>query len=301
MLNNIKLLGLTQKTALQVFKHPYPLFRFSQASSNIKNENSTKKGSTTEQSTSKSKESVESNKYYYPIKRINFTKKDIFPIYTTSEKQEIGLPGAFSFFTSYSFFFAYGISYIFFFDIYNYWHMLPLTYFLIRGSRAFFRDLQISGTIVRSVFLKKDGKTLIVTVPMSPVYYKYKEDIDLSEFPLQNEDIKLTVDLDKVARIGFLEVLRKDGKQEEGYITIKSKKQEKAEQELTETLVDKGEIASADAELETQNIMILIERGENLLPLYIDLEKNTNKSYNDYLIALAQKKKIIMRETKDEA
>jgi len=46
---------------------------------------------------------------------------------------------------------------------------------------------------------------------------------------------------------------------------------------------------------------MVIEKDQKALPLYINIEKNSNKAYNDYLIAIAQKKKIVLRETRDEA
>lgn len=281
-----------------------PVFSFSNSQQEILQE---KVGSNFAQqnNTSQNKQNA-TQELYFPLKRINFSKRNMFPIYMIDEKKSANVPKFYSFLSSYFGLFAYGISYVFFFDIYNYWHILPLSYLFYRGSKSFFTDTEISGTMVQSVFLNKDGKTLIVTVPKSPVYYKYQEDIDLSEFGKFDNKIKLTVDLEKALKVGFLNDLKQEQGEDGDFIQIKTNKQKQQEKEQEEQ--EKEDMSEAEANLreeakeaELQNIVILIERDGKTLPLYIDLTKNKNKAYDDYLTAIAGKKKIVMRETKDEA
>lgn len=303
MLKCIKVAASLRKgpSALKSF---VPMFSFSNSQQEIPQE---KVGANFSHPNNMSENKPNANQeLYFPLKRINFSKRNMFPIYIVDEKKLTNVPKFYSFLSSYLGFFAYGISYIFFLDIYNYWHFAPLSYLFYRGCKSFFTDTEISGTLVQSVFLNKDGKTLIVTVPKSPIYYKYQEDIDLSEFGDFENQIKLTVDLEKAVKVGFLEDLKQDTSQDENFIQIKSRKQKEKEKEQEKQ--EKEEITETEEQIQDQrkeavleNVVILIERDGKTLPLYIDLPKNKNKPYDDYLIAIAQKKKIVMRETKDVA
>jgi len=296
MLKNITKIPFAHRQALRVFQRSYPFFRFSNTNaSNIPHDEKPAEDKAQDTKTSTKVQ------YYYPVKRINFSKRDYFPIYTTDSKSSEHKIAAPQFFSAYSLFLGYGISYIFFLDIYNYWHFLPLMALFYHGSKSFFKTIKAKSSLVKSVFLKKDGKTLIVTLPKTPAYRKYNEDIDLSPYNTYKDDIKLTVDLEKAFRVGFLEVLENEGKSMEDFVPLKSKKTEQLEREIKEELVESGEIQDVDAEPETMNIVIAIDKGEEIIPMYIDIDRNTSKAYNDYLVAIGQKKKIVLRETKDES
>jgi len=304
--NGVKFYGFAQRQLVKTLQQPFPYMNFSNVNSKVSEEQAApeSKAKTSSSTNGSSKTFSAEQELYYPVKPINFNKRNLYPIYTLTGSELPVLPKVYSFLTSYSFFLMYGVTYIFFLDIYNYWHLLPLTLLFLRGGKNFFSNVQMSGTVVKSVFLKKDGN-LVVTVPKTPVYYKYQEDIDLSAFGNFEDDIKLTVDLGKVLRIGFLESLRAADKEAsrnvENFTEIKSKQAKRIEKQFEEEAeAEKAEVL-VDEKSESSNILMVIEKDQKALPLYIDLDKNSNKAYNDYLIAIAQKKKLVLRETKDEA
>lgn len=208
--NGVRFYGLVQKQMVKTLQQSYPNIKFSNVNSNVSQEQAAPESKTKKSGSANNSAKAATNEpeFYYPVKRINFNKRNLYPIYTIASSATSSLPTAYNLMTAYSWFLAYGVSYIFFLDIYNYWHLLPLTLFFMRGSKSAFSSVQMSGTMVKSIFLKKDGRTLVVTVPKSPVYYKYQEDIDLSAFGNFDNDIKMTVEIDKILRIGFLETLR---------------------------------------------------------------------------------------------
>ncbi len=305
--NGVRFYGLVQKQMVKTLQQSYPNIKFSNVNSNVSQEQAAPESKTKKSGSANNSAKAATNEpeFYYPVKRINFNKRNLYPIYTIASSATSSLPTAYNLMTAYSWFLAYGVSYIFFLDIYNYWHLLPLTLFFMRGSKSAFSSVQMSGTMVKSIFLKKDGRTLVVTVPKSPVYYKYQEDIDLSAFGNFDNDIKMTVEIDKILRIGFLETLRATEKASDknldSFTPIKSKQAKaREEQEEKEAEEEKGEVLKSE-EPESSNIVMVVEKEKKALPLYINLDKNMNKAYNDYLIAIAQNKKIVLRETKDEA
>jgi len=300
--NGVKFCGFAQRQMVKTLPQPFPYMKFSNVNSKVTEEDATSESKAKTSGSSKTFSAEQ--ELYYPVKRINFNKRKLYPIYTLTGSELPVLPKVYSFLSSYSFFLMYGVTYIFFLDIYNYWHLLPLTFLFLRGGKNYFSNVQMSGTVVKSVFLKKDGN-LVITVPKTPVFYRYQEDIDLSAFGNFEDDIKLTVDLEKVLRIGFLESLRaadkKASSKVENFTEIKSKQAKKIEKQIEEEAeAEKAEVL-VDEESESSNILMVIEKDQKALPLYINIEKNSNKAYNDYLIAIAQKKKIVLRETRDEA
>ena len=301
MIKGTRLLSNIHKQFLSTLKRPIVLYRFSNTSSKGPNNDEQPQDSESAASSSESSKPTEDSNLYYPIKRINFRSRSYFPIYKVKDNERMSLPTSVNLLTSYMWFLAYGVSYVFFLDIYNYWHILPLGYLFYRGTNRFFTDLQLSGTVVRSVFLHENGRTLIVTLPRTPVYYKYDEDIDLSAFGNYDDQIKMTVNLDQVYKVGFLENLQREVTEDENFVQIKSKKQKQLEEEIEEAISEEGIVLDENANIESNNIIILARRGNLALPLYIHLEKNVNTPYNDYLVAIAQKKKIVMRETKEDS
>lgn len=303
MLKSVPLIASLRKSSPHI-KVLIPRYYFS--NSQQPNASETKSGQAQANPEHPSRSQVnESPGIYFPIKRINFSRKNIFPIYLINKNEVKAVPKTFSLISSFGLFFAYAVPYVFFFDIHNYWHLLPLTYLFYRGGKNFFTDVKVLGSIVQSVFLNKDGKTLIVTVPKTPVYYKHQEDIDLSDFGKFKDEIALTVDLEKAKSVGFMTEIFAESIKDKDFVEIKTQKQrekeEEEKQQQEEMEMAEGIITPEGEDLEKRTVLIEIERGGEIMPLYIDISKNLNKAYSDYLVAIAQKKKIVMRETRGDA
>jgi len=237
------------------------------------------------------------NNLYYPIKRINFAHKTEFPIYQIDEKKIPRVPLMFRLAGSYAFFLTYGITYIFFLDINNLLHLIPLSFLFYRGCSSMFTESQLEASRVKSLFIKKSGTRFVATLFKKPHFWNLRDDIELVDYPETEDDVKFEFNIKDVLRIGFLQDLQRRVAKDPNFIQLKASKIRNLEGELKNEMQDRG--LEEDDEEEKRHMLILIERKNQVVPLHIDLELNMNKAYNDYLVALAQGKTLVMREAKD--
>lgn len=142
---------------------------------------------------------------------------------------------------------------------------------------------------------------MVVTLFKKPHFWTSRDEIELSDYPETEDDIKFEFNIKDALRIGFLRDLQKKGKDDPNFVQLKASKMKNLEKELKEEMKERGLDTTEEDEEEKRFILILIEKNNRVIPLSIDLELNTNKAYNDYLIALAQGKTLVMREPTKES
>ncbi len=120
---------------------------------------------------------------YYPLKKINFTERTYFPIFKLDPKKVPELTTLQQLVRAYTPYTAYLGAYILYFDLHNEWHQIPLLLTLVWGLKKHFALINKSKNLIRSVYLKKDLKTLVIVTEDKGDILLHSDNVDLSDFP----------------------------------------------------------------------------------------------------------------------
>ena len=265
------------------------------------------------------------NNVYYPIKRINFTNKTEYPIYTL-DQTHVDLQKKSIKYSLWNLFFGgYLLNWIFFFDLKNFWHLIPLSFSFYYGVKGMFTQRNLMNYHAKQIYLKDDGENLIIILPFSALTRKLNENIVLKDYPeIDINDIKFQVKISEIGEIGFLSNFMTESEENKdkppkyddpNLIILNPKKKKDAEkakekenevkkkedaEEMSQKNIDNDNDDDEDDDDGEDPIIMHISKDEEIFPIIVQLNCNKNSAYNDYLIAIAQKKKLILRQTKEK-
>ena len=247
---------------------------------------------------------------YYPIKRLNFTKEAPFQvIYRNKQFAD----------RSYKFmrkklfvfnqlpFIGYSVSYLFFFDLFYWPHYVALAGLCLFGLRSSRKNYGLMANMVGEFSINESGDQFRLTLPYSYFNHFLNEDLE-NNYQL----ITFTVGLDDITDIvleeQYLSQLRERAEDEE-------KRREQAESGSAkpepkqviqdpnaqqQPLIDPADLQ--DSVLINIRKKVKVMKDEKVLTqtFYLDLEQNQLPGFNDYFVALAKKRRLIMRRPRAE-
>jgi len=255
--------------------------------------------------TEKPNESNSESNLYYPIRRINFGADSEYPIYVEDEKARKHMHSSMKLSPFFVGFAMYSATWALFLDLNNYWHIAPLCFLVIYGVRDYLLQRRILSLHATSASIHKDGKTLTLSFPVNIFTMTLISD-PVRQNLKSGDEIKLQVSQADIKEIGFMQEIYTTEKAktlnvDEFVMSPKAKRQRKEGNE-NDKEESKSDINTGNTEESTDEqpvIMARIEINGTLNSIFINLNRNKNAAYNDYLIALAKKKTLVIRETEN--
>lgn len=224
---------------------------------------------------------------YYPIKRINFAKKDFYPIYirdtSQNEKVSTGLRLAWTF----KYFLGYSAYWLLFLDIHYWPHWVVMAALLQLGVNTLLTDRAHRISRILTLWINKDGKTFMVELPrVSSLEEVHDKSLPVPSDASNKNSFFFKGTLGKDLKIKYLRTVGEiaaDNRKESGKPELKPiKKEEKKET---------GRVLR-------NYVIVEYAANEGLYNFVADLSVNLNNGYNDYLEAICDNKRVVMKESK---